>query len=376
MASELGQTALPQSATTRAGSEPAARAPLEIAGISAPVVKLLVTIGLLAAVVSRGIAPALPGSKAGLGRVIEVSDRAAALLTQLFAFAGTMLAIRLALWTLRDRALGIVYRLLAVPATACVVTLVLASATHQLDTPIALVLATTSALIALAATVPALASPRTRAAGIVLLLSASAAFLREAAVLMALRASDQAHVSLFAHSRSVATVAFGLDIGAVIVAVLWIAGRRRLLGFLLWGVLLLAAAVVAWGASLGSQYDARLWQVLAARALAEMTPSPDPFVVPIVRNTVETLVVLVAVAALVLPLRSSIVQSAVAAALLARASTDVPALALLMTLAALLAALAAFAGTRGELQRSVIPVVPAPLQAPNGELRMRPPGEP
>jgi len=331
---------LPAAETKAAGGEPAST--LELSVVSPTVLLLLMALALLASIEARGIAPALPGSKAGIGSVIAAADRLAAFLTQLFALGGTMLAVRLGLASLRERTLGLFYRLLAVPATGAVVTLVLASTTQPLDTRVTLLLAIVSSLLAVGAAVRCLPSPATRAAGFVLALVGAAALTRITAAVLAGRASEQALVTMFGFARAVSTFAFVLDLASLAIVGLWLTGRNWTRGALALGSMLVVAALVAWGATRGSQYDARLWQVLAARSLAELTTDPAPLVVPQLRYAVEVLAWLLAVVVLFSRQRSAWIKAAISAALLSRATTDVPALALCLTLGALLAALVAF----------------------------------
>jgi hypothetical protein len=365
--SELREPIRSESPTPRAGvpdgaRQPAAEpkaaehsakvpSPIEIAAVSPLVLVLLIVLGLVASIEARGLAPALPGSKAGIGSVIAASDRLAAFLTQLFAFGGTMLAIRLGLASLRERTLGLFYRLLVVPATGCVVTLVLASTTQPLDTRVTLLLACVSSLLAVAAAVRCLSVPATRAAGFVLALVGAAALTRLGAGLLAGRASEQALVTMFGAARAVATFAFVLDLASLAIVGLWLTGRQWTRGAIAFGVMLAFSALIAWGASRGSHYDARLWQVLAARSLAELASNPAPLVVPQLRYAVEVLAWILALITLVSKQRSPWIKGAISATLLSRATADVPALALCLTLGALLASLFAFEPAR----RSVLP---------------------
>jgi hypothetical protein len=318
-----------------------ARAPaVDAAGLTPAWIRLVALLALVASLVGRGLAPALPGSRAGIGSFIALSARASAVLSQLFVLAGAMLAVRLAFATLRERPLGVVYRVAAVPATACIVTLVMASTAQQLEPAITLGLAFVSAVLALAAAPPAFSSPRTRAAGFVLLLAGGAAFAHVIASFLAVRASDRALLPMFTAARAMATLSFGLDVASLVIAGFWAASRRWRRAGIVAALVIGCAGVLAWGATRGARYDASTWQVLASRVLSQLTPHPAPLVPAVLRAAVEVLAPLTALCAILARSRAAAVQGAIALAILARTSTDVPALALVLALAALLAALA------------------------------------
>ena len=84
--------------------------PIEGVGLSGWLLRTIALLLLLASIVSRGLAPALRGARAGIGRFIERTQFAGELLTQLAVFAGAMIAVRRAFATWRRRMLGLVYR--------------------------------------------------------------------------------------------------------------------------------------------------------------------------------------------------------------------------------------------------------------------------
>jgi hypothetical protein len=301
---------------------------------------------LMASIVGRALAPALRGSRAGIGRFIDRAELAGEILTQLAVFAAAMVAVRLAFAALRDRRFGVVFRSTCVPMTATIVTLVIASSAQQLELGFALTLGLLAALLAFAASVPSIKAVPTRAAGFVLALAATATLAHLVAGVLAVRASERALVGMFSVARAIASVGFVLDVASVLVAAFWIAARRWVsaaaIGVLLFG----GALLLAWGAGRGSAYDAPLWQVLAARVLAQVTPQPPPLFGPVFRYAAETLALLTAAVTLFSRSRPGPLAAAVALAILARASTEVPALGLSLALAALIAAAAA-ADARG-----------------------------
>jgi hypothetical protein len=308
------------------------------AGLPSGAFRALAVVALLAIVIGRGIAPALPGAKAGIATWIMIGERLSALLSQMLLVGGSLVLIRLLVVMLRDPRLPAAYRLLVVPAGAAVLALVVSSATHTLNAEVTLGLALCSAVLAAAAAPLALRAPATRAVGLVLALAATAALLHVLARLVALRASEHALASVFLLARSISTAAFVIDAASLIAAAVWLIARHWIRGLIVVAVLLVVAAIVSFGALHGSRYDAPLWQVLAGRALGEMVRHPTPLVLPVLRYLAEVSALLLAGAAALAPRRVPVIAAALSLTLLARSSTDVPLLALVMTVAALLAA--------------------------------------
>ena len=317
---------------------------IETVGLSGWLLRVIALLLLLASVVGRSLAPALRGARAGIGRFIERTQFAGELLTQLAVFAGAMVAVRLAFATLRERRLGVVYRLVSVPASATIVTLVVASTARQLDLGLGLTLGLSAATLAFAASVPAIMAIPTRAAGFVLALAAAATFAHLLAGFLAVRASERALVTLFSVARAIATLGFALDVASLLVAGFWVAARRWIPTTIVGGLVIGSALFFAWGAARGSQYGAPLWQVLAARILAQVTPQPAPLVGTLLRYWTEVVALFTAAAVLASRSRPAALAAAVALAILARASGEIPALGLALALSALLAALTSVEG--------------------------------
>jgi hypothetical protein len=99
-------------------------------------------------------------------------------------------------------------------------------------------------------------------------------------------------------------------------------------------------ALGSWGAIRGSELSASMWQVVAARSLAELTRHPTPLLTPPVRFALELGVLATTLVVLLSRRRGHAIHALIAFALVARGATDIPALALMLTLAALIAPLA------------------------------------
>lgn len=328
-----------------------------VAGLGGGLLRAIAALALVATVIARGLAPALPGSAAGIAGWIRASETTAMLLSQILVVSGALVVFRLLIRTLRQSELGVVYRLLAVPLGAAALTIIMAAAQTSERPALALALAVITSIVAIAATFPTLAAPRTRAAGFVLGVVGTASFVHVLARLLAIRASEQALASLFTVAESVSTLSFVLDVASIALIAIWLGAHKRSRAVVVGVVLVGLSALVAWGAVRGSGESAALWQVLASRSLAGMTRHPAPLVLAPLRHSVEVLALLVAAVALVVPKRNPPVQALFALALLARTSTDIPLCALCLLIAALLGPLASLA------QRTVESADPAARSA-------------
>lgn len=317
-----------------------------VAGLGGDLLRVVAVLALVATVIARGLAPALPGSAAGIAGWIHASDTASMLLSQLLVVSGALVVFRLLIRTLRHGELGVVYRLLAVPLGAAALTIIMAAAQAPARPAMSLGLAVITSVMAIAATFPTLAAPRTRAAGFVLGVVGTASFVHVLARMLALRASEQALASLFTMAQSVSTLSFVLDVASIALVAVWLGARNRSRATAVAVVLVGVSALVAWGAMRGSGDNASLWEVLASRSLAGMTQGPAPLVLVPLRYSVGILALLAAAAVLAVPGRNPAVQALFALALLARTSTDIPLCALCLVIAALLGPLASLAERR------------------------------
>lgn len=314
-----------------------------VAGLGGDLLRVVGVLALVATIVARGLAPALPGSAAGIGGWIRASGTISRLLSQLLVVSGALVVFRLIIRTLRQSELGVVYRLMSVPLGAAALTIIMAAAQGAERPTMALALAVITSIVAIAATFPTLAAPRTRAAGFVLGLVGTASFVHVLARVLAIHASEQALASLFTMAQSVSTLSFVLDVASIALVGAWLGARSRSRATVVAVVLVGISALIAWGAVRGSGDGASLWQVLASRSMAGLTQGPAPLVLAPLRYAVEILALLTAAAALAVPRRDGAVQALLALALLTRTSTDIPLCALCLIMAALLGPLAALA---------------------------------
>lgn len=304
------------------------------------VLAAIVMLFFFALVSGRIVVPALLGWRSGLELWIARSDAAAALLGQLAVVAGCLMAIQLLIATLVESDLSVVFRLVAAPTTAGVVTLVMASATRELPLLLALGLAVLASFMALFASVPTLLQQHTRAAGLVVGLAGASALIGVAARALAVWASHEALTRLFRGAQLLATIAFVLDLVALGVAIAWLTARRWKLLVAVWAPVVALGVALAVASSYASpRPDSVLG--LVTKAVHAFLRHPFPFVPGVLHFALATTLLLAVPATLFGRADRPYARSAVALALLAHTGTDIPVLALALLLGSLVAALAA-----------------------------------
>jgi hypothetical protein len=311
-----------------ARADPSSERPRSVPTFAQPT-RWLGWLALLATLAVRGPAQALPGSAPGLAGIIDASRLVAALLSQLLVVTGATTIVGLLGGTLWQERLSYAYRLLALPATAIVLTLVTLSIRAPLDETESLMMGSASALLTMVAGLSVMRSPDERAPGLVL-----------AAV--GLSALGQLLAYGLPHGRGVtplgfatATLAYGIDLIVLALATTWVAsrgGRHRWIG-LAGG---LVAAAIAVGADRGARLNASLWEVLAARSLTSLARWPAPQVSDIAQFWTDSYAIVMAAVILLIHSPRPAVATALSLALLARGQPGTPACALLLVLAALM----------------------------------------
>src|SRR4051812_25653600 len=123
---------------------------------------------LLATIVGRGIAPAIPGLAVGIAPFITLSGRIAAFLSQLVAAGGVAAAIRLAGGALRLPKLDLGYRLITLPGSAIVIALVMAAWARPLAPELCRMMALAAVAASLSGALASLRDSETRGSGLVL----------------------------------------------------------------------------------------------------------------------------------------------------------------------------------------------------------------
>jgi hypothetical protein len=303
----------------------------------------------VAVLFGRGVAPALPGTRAGIDVWITRFETGssnfpalAAWLTQLTLVSGVWLSGLLLQRIVSSKSGTSFARLVITLITPALLMLVglLNVARDQLGGAWLLGMATSSVLLAATCAIEALRSETTRAAGLVLFLVCFAGLTNTVAKVLALTASTQARALDFTVAQVLATGGFALDAVATLVALGWFLVKPTRGRIIATAVLLASTLYLVFVAFKGT-LDGPWWQVLVARTLDELTTHPDPLVLLPIRNFFELLSFGTAVCVLLKPGALTIASAAIALMLTSRASIDMPLSALILATGALLVTLPA-----------------------------------
>ncbi len=327
--------------------------------VSGVALRALVLLGAAAALLSRALAPALPGTAAGLDRWITASRALGATVSAHFFVLGSMFLVWLAVASLAETRLPTLVRLVALPLSFTVIVIGVAAVVSTIEPRWLLGLGAASGLAALVCAPRTLGAVRSRAAGLALIVAGLSAFVEILARSLALRAGARALAGWFLGAQVIATASFVLEIVALVLVALWVRGRRP------WVTALGAAAVaglvvVTTTAGIrGMMVDAHPFEVLVARALGELTRHPRPLVPLTMLYSLEVARYTLVTVAVLVPRRLPTSAATLALALLAIGSTDVPACAVMLAIAALL-------GPLGAVSRGAIEVAPSTAPPPAG----------
>ncbi len=298
----------------------------------------------LATCVAQVIAPALPGWKSGIGHWIARLETTAALLSQLALVAGCSFAFWMLIEVLREHRLGIGFRIGAAPLAAAVLTTAIAASTQHLAALLSLGLSLMVGFLALGAAWTTSRSTQTRGLGLALGLVGLGAGFATMSRLLALRASTEALTSMFAVSRALATATYALGIIALVVGAVWVSQRRRPSLAMVLGAPVVLGVLGALAAQFGQSSSGDSVLVLVSRLVFELSRHPHPLLPTALQQMGNTTLLLGSGAALLGGGRSALGRAALCLALLPRAGTDIPLLALALGIASLVAPLCAAQG--------------------------------
>lgn len=288
-------------------------------------------IGVLAKVLGVVVAPGMRG--AASGKIVEQAQLAsgafAYVLTGLLVGLTGVASFELA----KSTRIHAAARFPVVALSGLVIALASPAVVDRLPRNVATALSLMTALLALVASVTAATAARTRAVGIVLGLLSTASLLRVGAMEVAVSAGESASLSLFHVAQLVATAAVVLHAGALLLAGAWVGTRAGWRGRVLANVAIVLAFATTWMAGRQSETPSTLELVLRT-ALAGATGVPSPYGLSAVAVFLLPAGVFVAAVALIEHRRGPALMGALALALVAHGSYDVP----LQALAAVVAA--------------------------------------
>lgn len=298
-------------------------------------------LALFTMLLAQGVAPSIKTAGLAVGRVIDYVDLAAGISSHLLALTVSALSIGLLLIVGRDPRVSLVSRVLLVAQTTIVLVLAVPAARFRLSPFACFFLGIVACSAAMAGAFEGLREPRTRALGMMLGLIGLAGTTRVvSAGLVAIPSAAQA-AKLAPLSNGLATGSVLLHGVALMIALAWLASRRRKTVSVGSMGALITAMAVTWIAGSGAQLNAPPWMIFAARFQEQLIPLPLSGFPRVIDGFVAVLGPIVAVTALLSRRQVGTVIGAVTLALTAGTVVDVPGHAIVMVLAALTTALAA-----------------------------------
>ncbi len=298
---------------------------------------MLTRAALLATVVGRGVAPAIPGLAVGIASVIVQSGRVAAFLSQLVAAGGVAAAVRLGAAALRSARLDLGYRLIALPGGAIVVALVMAAWARPLEPDMCRTMALAAIATALAGAVANLRVSETRAAGLVLGSAGFSGLFHLLARELVSRAAERLDNTSLHWAVAVATLATLLDLIALGLTLTYLGrGKRRKVLLTVAYVLVPAFALGAFAAH-GTAPGAGIVRVLAERTLAQLSRAPAAALPSALRFAITTALLTAAGLCVLKPGERSKTSVVLSLSLLSLGAPDMPLPALWLVVATLLA---------------------------------------
>lgn len=305
----------------------------------------MAAMGLLAVVLGRGLAHALPGTIVGYDAWVSLALTLGAFCAQFFAIVGATLAVRSALWLAlqrpapHNRSPHFWHTSVATAGKAglgccalfvCAVVFVAAQPRVVAFGPIALTLLSLSvaALLGVCASL-ALESRATRALSLIAVHGALACLIHTFARLTAYNASTEGHLLQYDFARVLSTCAQAAECLLLVLASVWLWRNGSTFARAATSVLVACAPAVAW-----SNADTGL-RLALVRSLEQLCPHPDPFLPATLRLCIEFVIVALACGAVLNTKAPRSSRLVVCFTLLGRSSGDTPLGALLLLLASL-----------------------------------------
>jgi hypothetical protein len=298
---------------------------------------MLTRAALLATIIGRGVAPAIPGLTVGIAPFIALSGRVAAFLSQLVAAGGVAAAVRLAGGALRLPKLDLGFRLIALPASAIVVALVMAAWARPLEPELCRMMALAAIAASLSAAVASLRISDTRASGLVLGSASMSGLSHLVARELVSRAAERLDSGSLRWAIAVATLATLFDLLALGLALAYVGQKQVRKSALGVAIVILPALIVGLFAAHGTAPGAGLVRVLAERILAQLSRAPAAALPPAVRFAVTTALLIGVGLCVAKPGERNKTSVVVALCLLSLGAPDMPLPALWLVVASLLA---------------------------------------
>ncbi|MEP7049188.1 MAG: hypothetical protein ABJB12_02495 [Pseudomonadota bacterium] len=297
---------------------------------------MLTRAALLATLVGRGVAPAIPGLAVGIAQFIALSGKVAAFLSQLVAAGGVAAAVRLGANALKAPRLDLGYRLVALPGSAIVVALVMAAWARPLQPEMCRTMALAAIAASLAGAIASLRIRETRASGLVLASAGLSGVGHLLARELVSRAAERLDSTSLHWAVAVATLATGLDLIALALTLLYLGQGKQKQVALFAGCVLVPALALGVFAAHGSAPGAGIARVLAERTLAQLSRAPAAALPIAVRFSITAAVLGAAGLCVWRPAGSAKTNVVLSLSLLSLGAPDMPLPALWLIVATLL----------------------------------------
>ncbi|MEM6786905.1 MAG: hypothetical protein AAF715_05250 [Myxococcota bacterium] len=287
----------------------------------------LATLAAVASLLSRGLAPALPGVWLGVESAIRNTKLVGALASQLLAVCSSALVIALVVTVVKADRPGFL-RAMSVGVGVLTVLAVMIASAVPLPDPSLLVLATGVGLLAALSAVRSARSVAVRAPAVVVLLLAGAGVMRVGVILLSHVAFDWMSGGAADAARVLVTLSAVPVMVAVVFALVWMirapSARPQMLRWVALMGLTAGLGLVVALAQLGEDPEAGGVPLLVARTLHELGFRPRPLGPALLFNALVALRWLTAAALLVAVPRASGLAACVALALVAGGHLEVP----------------------------------------------------
>ena len=297
---------------------------------------MLTRAALLATVVCRGIAPAIPGLAVGIERFIVLSSQISAFLSQLVAAGGVAAAIVLSVGALRLPRLDLTYRLLALPGGAIVIALVMAAWARPLEPELCRTMALAAVVSAFAGAVASLRLKETRASGLGLACASASGLTHLLARELVSRAAERLDSTSLHWAVAVATLAALFDVLTLGVTLTYLGqgqSRKIATGAAL---VLVPALVLGIFAAHGAAPGTGVLRVLTERALTLLSRMPAAALPSALRFAITAALLIAAFSTMFRANANSKTSVVLALSLLSLGAPDMPLPALWLVVAALL----------------------------------------
>jgi hypothetical protein len=298
-------------------------------------------IAVLAAILSRGIEPALPGIWVGIDPVITAFKISGAVVSQLFAVASTAVVIGLVLGTVQSSQPSYL-RAFAVGTGVLTILAVMIASAVRLPHASRVILALATGVLALMGSLLAARFFTSRAPALVVGSVAISGVVRAITIVIAALAQSTALITI---ARVMATLSWLVETAGLVVALVWLLTQPRPSGgrlappkrprWLLLAALLIVTSALWVVVLLGHAPDASGSPVLAARAVERLLSNPAPYTPRMLREWFEVFRWLVAFSVLAIVPRGRMMAATVALALVATGTLEVPLCAVCLMIAVL-----------------------------------------